>query len=49
MKLKQALSNIAPLLGSLIGGPMGSTAGQAVSQVLLGKASVIRTANWNKH
>jgi len=37
VKLKQALTNIAPLLGSLIGGPLGNTAGQAVSQLLLGK------------
>ena len=39
MKLKQALSNIAPLLGNLIGGPLGGSAGQAVSKILLGKSN----------
>jgi len=39
MKLKQALTNIAPLLGNLIGGPLGGTAGQAVSKILLGKSN----------
>lgn len=37
MQLKQSLTRIAPILGSLIGGPLGSTALQTASQVLLGK------------
>lgn len=37
MQLKQSLTRVAPILGSLIGGPLGDTALQTASQILLGK------------
>ncbi len=37
MKLKQTLIGIAPVLGSLVGGPLGGAALQMVSLVLLNK------------
>jgi len=37
MSLKKLVSAVAPFLGSLIGGPIGSRAGVVLSALLFGK------------